>query len=220
MPTQKQVSYQTINTYETKNEHTKNTKNVWIVFHGLGYLSRYFLRYFENLNPEENYIIAPQAPSKYYLGSKYKHVGACWLTKENTQLEKENVLNYIDKVAEAEMISTAKNLIVLGYSQGVSIATRWLASRNIQCNHLILHSGAIPTELNKGDFSYLYKVTPVTYIYGNNDEYITEAKMTEQSLKGSSLFGERLEVKVFKGVHEVFKPYLLEVSMKNPTKLM
>ena len=44
--------------------------------------------------------------------------------------------------------------------------------------------------------------------------------MTEQSLKGSSLFGERLEVKVFKGVHEVFKPYLLEVSMKNPTKLM
>lgn len=118
------------------------------------------------------------------------------------------------------MISTAKNLIVLGYSQGVSIATRWLASRNIQCNHLILHSGAIPTELNKGDFSYLYKVTPVTYIYGDNDEYITEAKMTEQSLKGSSLFGERLEVKVFKGTHEVFKPYLLEVSMKNPTKLM
>lgn len=220
MPTQKQVSYQNINTYETRNEHTKATKNVWLVFHGLGYLSRYFLRYFESLDPEENYIIAPQAPSKYYLGNQYKHVGACWLTKENTQLEKENVLKYIDSVAEAEMLNTATNLIVLGYSQGVSIATRWLASRKIACNHLILHSGAIPAELNKEDFTYLSAKTPVTYIYGDKDEYITEAKMTEQSLKGTALFGERLEVKVFDGIHEVHKPFLLQASQKNPTNFV
>lgn len=212
MPTEKQVSYQHTNTYETKNKYTNKTKNVWFVFHGLGYLTRYFLRYFEGLNPEENYIIAPQAPSKYYLGSDYKHVGACWLTKENTNLEKENVLKYIDQVADAEMLSTASNLIVLGYSQGVSIATRWLASRKIQCNHLILHSGAIPIELTKDDFLYLNKTTPVTYIYGDKDEFITEAKKTEQSLKGSALFSNRLKVRVFNGTHEVFKPFLLEAS--------
>ena len=39
---------------------------------------------FEILYPTENYIICPQAPSKFYLGEDFKHVGACWLTKEDT----------------------------------------------------------------------------------------------------------------------------------------
>ena len=82
------------NTYETLNDFTDETKNVWIVFHGIGYLSKYFLKYFDELNPLDNYIIAPQAPSKYYLNSSYKHVGASWLTKENTETEINNNLNY------------------------------------------------------------------------------------------------------------------------------
>ena len=100
---EKQVSYQITNTYSTLNKHTSKTKNVWLVFHGIGYLSRYFLKYFKDLNPEENYIIAPQAQSKYYLNNKYTHVGASWLTKENTEEEFENVLNYLKEVFKAEI---------------------------------------------------------------------------------------------------------------------
>ena len=66
---EKQVSYNTTNTYSTLNTLTDKTKNVWFVCHGIGYLSRYFLKYFDELNSDENYIIAPQAHSKYYLGS-------------------------------------------------------------------------------------------------------------------------------------------------------
>lgn len=84
-PTEKQVSYNITNSYCTLNERTSKTKNVWIVFHGIGYLSKYFLKYFKGLDPEENYIIAPQAASKYYLNGKYTHVGASWFTKDNTQ---------------------------------------------------------------------------------------------------------------------------------------
>ena len=65
--TEKQNTYTTTNTYTTLNNIGPKTKNVWIVFHGIGYLSRYFINYFNTLNPNENYIIAPQAPSKYYL---------------------------------------------------------------------------------------------------------------------------------------------------------
>jgi len=75
-PAEKQVSYQIKNSYSTLNNYTEKTKNVWVVFHGIGYLSRYFLKYFKHLDPEENYIIAPQAQSKYYLNNKYRHVGA------------------------------------------------------------------------------------------------------------------------------------------------
>ena len=70
MMNEKQVSYQTANTYTTLNARTDKTENVWVVFHGIGYLSKYFLKYFRHLDQEKNYIVAPQAPSKYYLNGK------------------------------------------------------------------------------------------------------------------------------------------------------
>ncbi|GHC58123.1 alpha/beta hydrolase [Ulvibacter litoralis] len=212
MTPQKQVSYSTTNTYSTLNTITSETKHIWLVFHGLGYLSKYFINYFSELNPTENFIIAPQAPAKYYQDKKFRHVGASWLTRENTTLEIENVLNYIDAVFDAEKPNTLPNFIVLGYSQGVSIATRWVASRKIKCNHLILHSGGIPKELQPEDFTFMSPTTKVTYLYGDNDPYITEARKTEEELKGSNLFGERLEVHVFKGVHEVNKEFLITTA--------
>ena len=94
---EKNVTYNTQNTYATLNALSEKTKYVWLVFHGIGYLSRYFLKHFSQLNSEEHYIIAPQAPSKYYLKNEYKYVGASWLTKENTLTETENVMSYLDK---------------------------------------------------------------------------------------------------------------------------
>ena len=179
MTSEKQVSYTTQNTYSTLYTLTPKTKNVWLVFHGMGYLSRYFIRHFSKLNSEENFIIAPQAPSKYYQGTEFKHVGASWLTKENTLDETQNVLDYIDAVWKAEEPATLYRFIVLGYSQGVSIATRWLSSRKIACDELILHSGGIPKELVPTNFEYLPEETTVTYLYGDKDEYITEARKTE-----------------------------------------
>ena len=194
MSLQKQVSYTTSNSYSTQNSLTDKTKNVWMVFHGMGYLSKYFIHYFSELDPDENDIIAPQAPSKYYQDKTFKHVGASWLTRENTKTETENVLNYVDAVFKKELSDKTLNLIVLGYSQGVSIATRWVASRKIQCEMLILHSGGIPNELKPEDFEFLKPSAKVIYLYGNKDEYITEARKTEEHLKGSKLFKDRLSI--------------------------
>ncbi|VAV84439.1 hypothetical protein MNBD_BACTEROID02-1624, partial [hydrothermal vent metagenome] len=102
--TEKEVAYKSVNSYTTLNNLTSKTKNVWLVFHGIGYLSKYFLKYFNELNKNENYIIAPQAQSKYYLGSTYKHVGASWLTKVNTEQEIENVVRYLDAILNNEKI--------------------------------------------------------------------------------------------------------------------
>ncbi len=212
MCTEKEASYSAINTYSTLNPLTKKTKNVWIVFHGMGYLSKYFIKYFSELNTEENYIIAPQAPSKYYQDRAFKYVGASWLTRENTVMETENILKYVDAVFKNEISDTTPNLIVLGYSQGVSIATRWVASRKIQCEKLILHSGGIPKELQPSDFEFLKPSTEVIYLYGDKDQYITEARKTEEQLKGSEIFKERLHIKVFDGVHEVNRKLLLNFS--------
>lgn len=212
MSIQKEVSYKSTNTYRTLNSLTEKTKNVWIVFHGMGYLSKYFINYFSELNAEENYVIAPQAPSKYYQDKAFKHVGASWLTRENTLAETQNILNYVDAVFEKEIFGTLPNLFVLGYSQGVSIATRWVASRKIQCEKLILHSGGIPKELQPSDFEFLNPSAEVIYIYGNKDQYITEARKTEEQLKGSEIFQNRLNIQVFDGIHEVSREFLLKIS--------
>ncbi len=209
--TENQITYTHTNTYTTLNSITNSTKNVWLVFHGMGYLTKYFIKHFEGLNKEENYIIAPQAPSKYYQDKRFKYVGASWLTKENTALEKENVLAYIDAVWQTESKKwegQSINLTLMGYSQGVSIVTRWASSRKIDCKHMLLHSGAIPHELTPANFEYLSPTTIITYLYGDKDEYINEARKTEQQLKGTALFGDRLQVQVFDGIHEVNETFI------------
>jgi predicted esterase len=215
MTSEKRVIYSSSNTYSVLNNYTEKTKNVWIVFHGLGYLSKYFIKYFSKINPEENYIIGPQAPSKYYQGKDFKNVGASWLTKVDTLEETKNIMEYIDKVYKSEINLTPKNLIVLGYSQGVSIATRWVASRKINCNHLILHSGSIPVELESEGFSHLKKTSKVWYTFGNRDPYINDARMTEETLKGNHLFGDHLKIEVFDGIHEVNTSFIKKISQED-----
>ena len=201
MSREKQVSYQITNTYSVLNRFTEKTKNVWLVCHGIGYLSRYFIRHFNHLDADENYIIAPQAQSKYYLKSDYRHVGASWLTKENTESEIENVLNYLDEVFMEENLSKAPNLIVLGYSQGVSVATRYLAQRKINCAQLILHSGKVPAELTAKDFAFL-KDTKVTYLYGTQDEYLKKGIIEVEETRLKSLFPYNFELQTYDGGHE------------------
>lgn len=209
MAQEKKVIYSTLNTYSTLNSLTSETKNVWLVFHGMGYLSKYFIKYFSHLEADENYIIAPQAPSKYYIGPDFKHVGASWLTRENTITETENVLEYIDAIYKVEKLEVKPNFIIMGYSQGVSIAMRWMSSRKISCDHLIIHSGGIPVELSPNDFSFFEN--KVTCIYGNKDQYINETRKTEQLAMGNKLFGKRLDVHVFDGIHEVNTQLLIDL---------
>jgi len=213
MPNQKNVTYSSTNTYATLNELTEATKNVWFVCHGIGYLSRYFLKYFDELNPDENYIIAPQAPSKYYLGAAYKHVGSSWLTKENTATEIENVMHYFDAVLEAECLSSAHHIIVLGYSQGVSVAARYVAKRRLKCDQLVFIAGGIPKELNTEDFAFLEATTKVSFIYGNQDEYLTPTRMIDTKKQFYDLFGDAANIMSFDGKHEMPKKLINEIAV-------
>ena len=201
MSREKKLSYQISNTYSVLNEFTQKTKNVWLVCHGIGYLSRYFIRHFNHLDASENYIIAPQAQSKYYLKDDYQHVGASWLTKENTESEIDNVLSYLDEVYAEENLAEVPNLIILGYSQGVSVATRFLARRKINCDQLILHSGKVPAEITAEDLEFL-KDTKVTYLYGTEDEYLKKGIIEVEEERLKSLFPHNLEILTYHGGHE------------------
>ncbi|MUP46900.1 esterase [Gramella sp. BOM4] len=204
--------YYTIsNTYSSLNKRTANTKNIWLTFHGIGYLSRYFLKYFKHLDSEENYVIAPQAQSKYYLNGEYRHVGASWLTRENLEQEIENMLNYLDVVFEAENLSEVENLYIFGYSQGVSVATRFVARRKIKCGKLILHSGKIPQEHTTDDFEHLSE-SEIKFIYGTEDEYLDSETFKTEEKRLHKLFPKNLEILPFDGGHEVNRDIITDIA--------
>lgn len=203
-PSENTVTYTSTHSYDTLNTLTDTTENVWVVLHGIGYLSRYFLKYFDGLPSSKNYIIAPQAPSKYYLNTTYTHVGASWLTKEDTLQETENVMAYLDAVMSLENLPKNVNLIVFGFSQGVSIATRWVAKRHIKCAQLVLYAGGIPNELQASDFDFLPEnKTKITILVGDKDEYLNEQRRKTELLKIENLFGGKAEQIIFDGGHEM-----------------
>lgn len=204
--TEKTIDYRSTNSYSTLNSLSEKTKNVWIVFHGIGYLSRYFLKYFSELNPQENYIIAPQAPSKYYLKDTYRHVGASWLTKEQTAIETKSVIRYIDAVVETEAIPEQCKLLVFGFSQGVSIATRWVAQKKLKCDDLILYAGGLTKELTSTDFDHLIaNKTQVYTIIGTKDSYLTPTRLKVEEEKVLDIFQGKARIIRFNGGHEVKK---------------
>ena len=43
------------------------TNHIWLVLHGYGQLGEFFIRNFKIINNEENFIIAPEALSRFYL---------------------------------------------------------------------------------------------------------------------------------------------------------
>ena len=200
---EKRVHYTHSNSYSTLNDPSATDRSIWMVFHGMGHLSRYFIRHFQGLDPKQHYIIAPQAPSKYYQGSEYKHVGACWLTRDDTVNETENVLSYVETVWEIESIRPYNKKIVLGYSQGVSIAMRWLARYRHTCDMLILHSGGLPKELTPEQFDHLGEDTSVQLWYGKEDPYLNSKRVDEETDRAKKLFGQRLQLVPFDGGHQV-----------------
>jgi predicted esterase len=206
--TEKEINYTSHNSYSTLNTLSERTNTIWFTCHGMGYLSRYFLRYFKGLDAEKNYIIAPQAPSKFYIQPKM-YVGANWLTKDNTAKGMNNIINYFDAIFKEEKLPPKdKSFIIFGYSQGVSVATRYMAKHQIQCDQLVIHSGGIPKELRPKDFKYLSENTRVKLIYGTEDEYLNEERIAQETDTALRLFGSRLTILPFTGTHVVNVDYI------------
>ncbi|MBK9635339.1 MAG: hypothetical protein IPO64_12805 [Bacteroidetes bacterium] len=57
-----------------------------------------FIEKFEDFDPEEHFVIAPEALSKGYIDGLTGRVGASWMTKEDRTNEIQDYINYLESV--------------------------------------------------------------------------------------------------------------------------
>jgi predicted esterase len=138
MSDQHQVNLSINAPFFTLNKLTNKTERVWLVFHGYGQLSQYFIKKFEVLDPKKNFIIAPQGLSKYYLDGFYGRVGASWMTKEDRLTDIQNQYSYIDSILKAVGDISEKQLIYFGFSQGTATMGRYAGHAQIPFQKMII----------------------------------------------------------------------------------
>jgi predicted esterase len=202
--------------YFTLGELNEKTKTVWFVCHGYGQLAEYFIRNFEVLDLETNFIIAPEALSRFYLEGFSGRVGAAWMTKEERDSEIEDYVQYLNELYFSilkEKHLEKINIHVLGFSQGVPAACRWVADGEIKFDKLILWAGIFPPDMNT-DFQFtadhLLKDKQTYIVYGNQDPFLKEEHLEE--IKTFEKIKPDLKVLIFEGKHELNGSVLKEIS--------
>lgn len=209
MSVEKHIEVSIKASYRTLNTPNEQTKRIWIVFHGQGQLSEYFLNKFEILDPKENFIVAPQGLSKYYLNGFTGRVGASWMTKEDRLTEIENQSRYIDAVIHSEIGDHQAEIVLLGFSQGTATMSRYAKHTSLVINKMIFWAGSIPPEL-KPDMIAHWSGIEAYFVYGDEDQFDYKGQFDKEHEILETLLGRSAKKHVFHGKHEVISEVLLK----------
>lgn len=199
--------------YFSLNSVQPTTKNIWIVFHGYGQLAEYFIKHFENLHPKENFIIAVEGLSRFYVDGLTGRVGASWMTKEDREEEIKDQSNYINTVlkdAGVNPLDDSYRFNVLGFSQGTATAVRWFVNNRIRPSQLVLWAGSFPHDVDAIKQQQIFKDLPVHFVYGDEDQFLKGVDIDEKTSEFEKV-GMQLSVWPFKGKHVMDKPTLAKI---------
>ena len=186
-----------------------NGNKLLYVLHGYGQLAKFFIRKFLPAIDKGYTIVAPEGQHRFYLEGTSGRVGASWMTKENRERDIQNYLKYMDAVhAELTTEKEWDEIVVLGFSQGVATAFRWLAESDIKPSKLLICSGLVPPDVDLQIKKDIFDPIKMTYFSGVNDPYRTEDSVKEfyDAVASSKL---DMELVNFEGVHEVFEEGVL-----------
>ncbi|MHB1222849.1 MAG: alpha/beta hydrolase [Gemmatimonadaceae bacterium] len=154
-------------------------RECWVVLHGYGQLAGRFVRHFAAVADSTRLIVAPEALSRFYLGTDVSahaqaRVGASWMTREDRLAEISDYVDYLDALwaRVAEMLSGPDvTLGVLGFSQGAATACRWTVLGTAPVRRLVLWGGAVPDDLPMNVLRNRMDGRPVDLVIGDTDPF-------------------------------------------------
>lgn len=157
---------------------------LWLVLHGYGEAADAFLKQFEIACTPQRVFCAPEGLSKFYPKGTGGETGASWMTSRNRDSEIADYLLYLDDVAARmrRQYPSIESVNVLGFSQGASTASRWVATTSQTIDRLVLWGGSVAVDVNIDGLSRALNGTPVEVVVGNRDKYVTAERIaTEQA---------------------------------------
>lgn len=198
-------------------ESGAHVTDVCIALHGYAQLSQYFLKQFEGLEGQQGdkywQFFAPEGLSRFYREGFYGKVGASWMTKEDRLWEIEDQKNYLNDVVKfIQSQSPQARIHLLGFSQGVATAWRWLCNGAYAPSSFIIWAGEIPQEF-PDTFVARTKNIPLVYVLGRQDEFISEAQAVEY-LANIKDFIPHLQLVMFEGNHSIEKVTLQQILLQ------
>lgn len=178
---------------------------VWIVLHGQGQRASVFLKYFESIATPGRLIVAPEALNRHYIapGASGKaadaEVGTTWMTRMDRENEIADYVDFLDAVWRETAVN-ASRVTVLGFSQGVATACRWIAMGKSRVNRFIAWAGQLPPDVDPSVFAKLSG--GITLVTGTEDEY---ASWIEEGNNDGRLISAGITPKVatFEGGHRM-----------------
>lgn len=156
------------------------TREVWFACHGYGQLAGRFLEKQRALDDGRRYLVAPEGLSRFYLSERAteRRVGASWMTRDDRLAEIEDYVQYLDAVYADVFGSLDRAQVTvhaLGFSQGASTVSRWVALGKAKIDRLILWGGEFPPDLDLTVDTVVSRLRDarLALVYGRSDEFIT-----------------------------------------------
>lgn len=186
--------------YFTSGHLNEHTSEIWIVIHGYAQLAERFIQEFSPLFSNNRFFIAPEGLNRFYAKGFGGKPAATWMTSEDRENEILDYTNYLETLIEHFVPSDYNGkLILLGFSQGVATASRWLQISKKRFDLFLICSGDIAYELQSPVSKKLIQ-TPAIYITGNNDSFIDHNKLTEVQLLMNAI---EAQIITFDGGHQI-----------------
>jgi predicted esterase len=188
-------------------------EHVWIALHGYGQLASAFLGYLATLNTGSRLIVAPEALSRFYHDQGRGPIGASWMTREDREQEITDYVRYLDQVyAEVRARSSSRaRFYLLGFSQGVATAGRWLERGASRHDAYCFWAGTLPPEMNLEMPHPGLAGRRIALAAGHRDEYLPQDWLTTESRRLSAAAAE-VRTFPFHGGHRLDRTVLAQVA--------
>ena len=189
----------------------ESARHVWFALHGYGQLAPAFLGYLGTMNTGDRLIVAPEALSRFYLEDGKGPIGASWMTKEDREHEIEDYVRYLDAVYHEvhARVPAGARYYVLGFSQGVATAARWIDFGVPVFAGSCFWAGSLPPDLSVDGVKF--SGSKVAIVAGNSDAYLSAHWRKREVDRFTSLDAVVREFS-FHGGHRLDRTVLAEVA--------
>jgi predicted esterase len=194
--------------YYTLGTLDQNTTEIWIAIHGWAQLAEGFLNDLKPLDNGKRFIIAPEALNRFYIKVGQPDVGATWMTKEDREAEIKDYIQYLDALYDLLAISDhPAKIIVLGFSQGVATASRWVHNNTRRMDGIVFCAGEVGNELQNPESMASLKQSHKYFVCGTQDQFINETNIAKVKAMLSGF-----EFRYFEGKHVINTDSLLSLT--------